>query len=780
MSSHFRRLCVLVLVLPAMVVGQARSPIPHQPKENKSHDLRFTSLARSWDEGIPLGNGLIGALIWQRDSVLRMSLDRADLWDLRDIKEFDRPEFRYSWVVEQALHGDYRRVQEMGDVPYDRDAAPTKLPGAALEIPIPGINDVEDVVLRLQDALCTVKWRNGINMESFVHATYPFGWFRITGLTSRIKPRLVPPPYSLPDTVTEKGNSGPGGNDLRRLGYAPPVVHEVQGPEGETTIQYRQECWNGYFYTVELVYRYDSGNALTAFWSIVPSSRYHLKGLKNETSDVPKTMSFDNVLKSHRKWWQQFWQKSFVALPDSILEKQWYLEQYKFGSASRRGAPPITLQAVWTADNSRLPPWKGDFHHDLNTQLSYWPSYSGNHLEEESAFLDWLWWCKPVAEKFTQTYFGTKGLDFPGVSTLTGAPMGGWLQYSLSPTVSAWLAQHFYLHWRFSMDKTFLKERAYPWIREVAIHLDQLSVRDSAGNRKLPLSSSPEINDNRVDAWFKQMTNYDLSLVRWLFGAAEELANELGKTNEAKQWNTIRQEWPELAVGQNGKLLVAPDYELKDSHRHFSHLMSIHPLGLIDWDRGENDRATISASLADLERLGTDWWCGYSYAWFGSMWARARNGEKAADALRTFALDFCLPNSFHVNGDQSKSGKSKFTYRPFTLEGNFACAQGIQEMLIQSHNGILRVFPAIPPGWETVSFATLRAEGALLVSASREHAQTKSVTIVAEKGGVVKMLDPFMGKKVKSRLNGVTDVRFKNGFVEFKAKAGASVTFDLQ
>ena len=80
--------------------------------------------------------------------------------------------------------------------------------------------------------------------------------------------------------------------------------------------------------------------------------------------------------------------------------------------------------------------------------------------------------------------------------------------------------------------------------------------------------------------------------------------------------------------------------------------------------------------------------------------ARARDGRKAADALRVFADCFCLPNSFHANGDQSKTGKSRFTYRPFTLEGNFAFAAGLQEMLLQSHHELIRVFPAVPPELE--------------------------------------------------------------------------------
>jgi hypothetical protein len=179
--------------------------------------------------------------------------------------------------------------------------------------------------------------------------------------------------------------------------------------------------------------------------------------------------------------------------------------------------------------------------------------------------------------------------------------------------------------------------------------------------------------------------------------------------------------------------------------------MAIHPLGLLDWDGGQRDRRTIGASLAELERLGSDWWCGYSYSWLANMWARARNGEKAAEALRTFANCFCLPNSFHANGDQSRSGKSKFTYRPFTLEGNFAFAAGMQEMLLQSHTGIVRLFPAIPRSWRDVAFERLRAEGAFLVSAIRREGDLVRVRIVSEKGGTLRLANPFFGRNPRVR-----------------------------
>ncbi len=322
--------------------------------------------------------------------------------------------------------------------------------------------------------------------------------------------------------------------------------------------------------------------------------------------------------------------------------------------------------------------------------------------------------------------------------------MGGWVQYSMSPTAGTWLAHHFYLQWRYSLDRTFLKERAYPWLRDTAVFLDELSTRREDGKRKLPLSSAPEIHDNSREAWFLETTNNDLALIRWLYGAAAEMATELGRKEEARKWLTILSEWPDLARSdEDDRLLLAPGTPLHESHRHFNHVMAIHPLGLVDWDNGEHDQQTIRAGLAELERLGPGAWCGYSYSWLANLAARGRDGERAAEALRTFAECFCLINTFHANGDQTKSGKSNFTYRPFTLEGNFAFASGVQEMLMQGHSGTIRLFPAIPEDWQDASFRTLRAEGAFLVSASRKDGVVREVRVRSEKGGTFRLANPF-------------------------------------
>jgi len=264
--------------------------------------------------------------------------------------------------------------------------------------------------------------------------------------------------------------------------------------------------------------------------------------------------------------------------------------------------------------------------------------------------------------------------------------------------------------------------------------------------------------------------------MRWLFAATAELAAELGEADEQQHWLSVLAECPEFSFSpDDGRLLVAPAMPLKESHRHFSHLMVIHPLGLLRWENGEKDQNIIRAALAELDRLGTDYWCGYSFAWLASLAARAKDGERAERALEIFAKAFCSSNSFHLNGDQTKSGYSKFTYRPFTLEGNMAAAAGLQEMLLQSYGGVLRIFPAIPNSWRDVSFYHLRGEGAFLVSAKKENGLITRVEIIAETQSPLKVDNPFIKRAVKMQLDGAEQVPSSDSLLEFRCRRGGRV-----
>ena len=714
-----------LLFLSLFIILGCSFKCPVTPSES---DLQFNSLATVWDEAMPLGNADVGSLIWQRGNTLRFSLDRIDLWDLRPIDSLQKsPTFSFEWITQQVKKGDLRHVQAKFEEPYNLPGT-SKIPGGALEFNTEEWGKVTNTRLYLRNALCTVEWENGTSLKTFIQANEPVGWFVFENTPSDFEPQLIPPSYKA------KTNSAQG---LASLGYEQgEVVYDGN------TISYHQVGYKDFFYDIAVKWR-RKGDKIIGVWSVTSS----LSG-ENALDEVESAMrrGVNKDYRNHMEYWNGFWSKSEVTVPDATIQHQYDKEIYKFGSAARADSYPISLQAVWTADDGNLPPWKGDYHHDLNTQLSYWPAYSGNRLEEGLGYLNTLWSQRDKYREFTRDFFGTDGFNIPGVCTLDGYAMGGWVQNSFSQTTAAWVAHHFYLHWKYSADDKFLKERGYPFIYEVATYLEQQTILKEDGTRTLELSTSPEIYSNSLRAWFREITNYDLALIRFTFLAAAEMADKLQRTKEAEHWRALEKQLPDYALDSNGALCFAPGFPYNTSHRHMSHAMAIHPLGLLDISNGAEDKKIIDATLDALYKHGPDWWTGYTYSWIGNLEARAGHGDKAAESLRTFAECFCLKNSFHANGDQSRSGKSKFLYRPFTLEGNFAFAAGVQEMLLQSHSGVINIFPAIPAQWRDVKFNNLRAIGAFLVSAEMKDGKVIQLSAKAEKSSKMRIYNPATNK----------------------------------
>jgi alpha-L-fucosidase 2 len=698
--------------------------------------LLYKTPATVWDEAFPLGNGLLGALVWGDGGPLKISLDRTDLWDLRPVMEFQTPEYSYKLMRQWVKEGRLDDLHRLYEKPYETCAGPTRIPAGRIELDFGGEIQFDQARLNLADATATVTFTQNTKAEIFVHAQKPVGMIRISGL-KQFKPHLCIPPFSeKPSAVVPEDFFK---LELNRLGY--PKADILQG---QNWIGYTQQGWGNFRYAVAISWKSTPQGWLAA-WSIITNAKTADPVLTaRRECDSALNAGYDKMFAEHREWWDRFWMQSSIHIPNTVLERQWYLDMYKFGSAARPDTPPISLQGPWTADTDKIPPWRGDYHHDLNTELSYWPAYSGNHLEGETGYVNWLWNTRQNAQSWTERFFQLPGLNVPMTADLNQNQMGGWHQYTHSSTTGAWLGHHFYLHWRYTRDKNFLKNRAYPWIRETAVFLEAVTESTSGLKRTLPLSSSPEYHDNKLEAWFPSITNYDLALIRFTFSKAAELAEELGLSQEAKHWQARLVEMPDFAVDPaTGKLFLAEGFPLDESHRHMSHLLAIYPLGLIRWENGPNDQNIIAASLADLDRLGTSHWTGYSFAWRAILAARACNGDDAEKYLDIFANAFCLRNSFHCNGDQSGKNYSIFTYRPFTLEGNFAAATALQEMLVQSDGEIIRIFPAIPHSWADVEFDTLRTDGAMLISAVRKNNQVEKVEITPLAGGLCRLKNPF-------------------------------------
>jgi alpha-L-fucosidase 2 len=315
------------------------------------------------------------------------------------------------------------------------------------------------------------------------------------------------------------------------------------------------------------------------------------------------------------------------------------------------------------------------------------------------------------------------------------------------------VAWSFYQHWRITQDTSFLRTRAYPFMKEIGTALAALlhpapegrrGLRgNDAQNLVLPLSSSPEWGDNNISAFLTPNSAYDATLVGGLFGWLSEMSAALRLQEESTDWLALALSvhHPTL-LGDDRVMPVANRQPYDASHRHLSHAMSIWPL-----ERVERRSPPVLATLDEIRRRGTSQWTGYTFAWYAAMLASEGRGELALEYLKNY-LAFTSRTGFHVNGDQSGRGLSSFTYRPFTLEGNFIAMDAVHEMLLQSREGAVHVFPAMPSAWIDVSFARLRAEGGWVVSARRVHGQTVELEITSEHGGYLLLADPFRGRVV--------------------------------
>lgn len=728
--------------------------------------MREGPIAR-WDEGLPLGNGLLGALVWGEDNVVRISLDRGDLWDTRVPGTLESADWTYAEMVRLKRAGEgagdgsggtaHARHRALFDEPYDTIPYPTKLPGGRLELRFePGVR-VEGFSLNLEGGVATVRHSAGTVTVMIWHGSLGdtgTAWFE----------------GPLPEVSIVR----PAGLD--RLGYGP----AEETAEGLTRTLLQRAAggtaycvaagWGGPASHKRLdftIQRSEAGEATDAARSrALAAIARTVHSAKPAATDDDEALSLTAGTLVHALATKEAWRASGVRVPDGRIQAQYDLARYLYAAGSRRGAPPIPLQGLWTADEGGLPPWKGDYHHDLNTQMTYLAYHDAGLREEGLSFVEQLRDLRPRFERFAREFYGLEAragryapLVVPGVMGLDGAPLGGWGQYSLSPTHTAWLAQTFDLHWRYTGDEAFLAASAYPWCAGAGEALLGLMREEPGpGGRavlRLPVSSSPEIHDNTYAAWLEPNSNYDQSLLRYLFGTLTEMAGALGRSEDAARWRGVLARLEPLERDpRTGALLVARGEPLRASHRHFSHAMAIYPLGTVHIEGSEEDRRTVEATIDQLEALGTRAWVGYSFAWMSAMCARAGQGERALGYLEKY-LSFTGPNGFHLNGDQSRSGLSAFTYRPFTLEGNFLAMQAVHEMLVQSWPsgregegcaGTVWVFPAVSARWGEASFRELCARGGLRVSAERRGGRTIRVELRAERAGVFRLRDPFEGR----------------------------------
>lgn len=678
----------------------------------KKYGFRFDKSIQVWDEAVPLGNGQMGCLIYGDGAPLRFTLDRVDIWDTTPNPATLRDDFKYREMV-RLVHGGEQNQQEIvrrfDDIYFY--PTPTKLPVGRVELTFPGAGqpDIRSE-LNIYDAAAKISLKNA-EIFTYIHSEKAVGIIRVDGETPQW--RLVSPLYR--DASYREGTTDHDkcfNNKLAALDY-------------ENAEHCREGClqWFVQKTKCDLVYsivaaekKTDSGCLIVYTIAASHDGNSWLEDAKERVL-AQLAQNEKKEFAAHKKSWHGFYESSEIEIPDKTLEGAWYRNNYLLNSCSREGFYPMPLQGVWTADNGCLPPWKGDYHHDLNTQMSYFSYLKANQLKNGKCFVDYLWNMREKGIAFARDFYECEGLLYPTVSAIDGTPLGGWPQYSINIVNNIWLCQAFDNYYLYTGDETFLKERAYPYFKMVASATVHWLKEDGNGKLKLPLSSSPEVYDNFFRAWQKPNTTNDLTLLIYLFTTLKKYA-EITGDGEAEKWQSYLDRLDDIPIAKNGAIMMNSEISLPESHRHLGHLMAIYPLHLINYDTPEH-RRIIDASILQLEELGMGFWCCFTYSWAAALYAVQHNGNAAWFYLRLFVDYYLSPNGFNLNFDYKNYGITSFhSGRPFTLESHFGFNDALQEMLLATHGDVLRVFPALPDRFGgNASFKNFRGYYGVIVSA---------------------------------------------------------------
>jgi alpha-L-fucosidase 2 len=419
------------------------------------------------------------------------------------------------------------------------------------------------------------------------------------------------------------------------------------------------------------------------------------------------------------------------ATDNYLTQLQYQFGRYLLISSSRPGTLPANLQGIWA--KGFTPPWNSDYHTNINVQMNYWLAEMTNLAECHEPFLEYIGNLREMGRITARKTYNSRGFVAHHTSGIWHATAAfGKARYGMWPMGAAWACQHLFTHYEYVEDNEYLKEYAYPIMKEAALFFVDFMVKDpKTGLLVTGPSVSPENNFLTKDgkkATLNMGPTMDREIVFELFNncikAAEILNIDQDFSAILKQ--KIKQ-MPPLKIGKDGRLLewVGELKEAEPGHRHISHLYALHPSNQISKTKTpelfEAAKKTIEGRLS---KGGGH--TGWSRAWIINFYARLLEGNKAYENILALQRKSTLPNLLDV-------------HPPFQIDGNFGVVSGITEMLMQSHNGEVHLLPALPAAWASGNIKGIVAKKGFEIGMKWKAGKLKYLVVKSKLGNTLKL-----------------------------------------